>query len=258
MGEERLTRLTIQGAVARLEICREEVLNALSRQVVDELDAHFDRLAGEKGVKVLLVWSLGNFAAGADITQMVHCDPQQARAFSFSSTYEKLAQLPFPTIAVMEGYALGGGLELALACDMRIAAQDARMGLPEITLGIMPGAGGTVRLPALVGRAKAMEMICMGRPVDAQTALAMGLVNLVVPGEELEEQVERWCKRIALQSRVALEAAKRSVLQGQDYRQMQQSIAREGEIWAGLFESYDQREGMTAFLEKRKPVFQDR
>lgn len=258
MEAEELTRLTIQGAVARLEICREKVLNALSRQVVDELDAHLERLAGEKQVKVLLVWSKDHFAAGADITQMVRCTPEEARAFSFSSTYEKLERLPFPTIAVMEGYALGGGLELALACDMRIAAEDARMGLPEITLGIMPGAGGTVRLPALVGRARAMEMICMGRPVKAQAALDMGLVNLVVPKEQLEEQVDAWCRRITSQSRVALEAAKRSVLQGQAYRLTQQGIAGEAEIWAGLFESHDQKEGMSAFLEKRKPVFQDR
>ena len=171
MDKEKLTRLMIEGGVARLEICREKVLNALSRQVVDELDAHLERLAHEKQVKVLLVWSRDNFAAGADITQMVHCSPQQAWEFSFSDTYDKLDKLPIPTIAVIEGYALGGGLELALACDMRIAAEDARMGLPEITLGIMPGAGGTVRLPALVGRNKAMEMICMGRPVKAHEAL---------------------------------------------------------------------------------------
>ena len=200
----------------------------------------------------------GTDAAGADITQMVHCSPQQAWEFSFSDTYDKLDKLPIPTIAVIEGYALGGGLELALACDMRIAAEDARMGLPEITLGIMPGAGGTVRLPALVGRNKAMEMICMGRPVKAHEALDMGLVNLVVPKQQLQEQVETWCRRIVSQSRVALEAAKRSVLQGQAYRQIQQGIAGEAEIWAGLFESYDQKEGMSAFLEKRKPAFQDR
>ena len=188
---------------------------------------------------------------------MAECTPEQAKDFVFTATYEKLASLPIPTLAAMEGYALGGGLELALACDLRLASSSAKLGLPEITLGIMPGAGGTVRLACLVGPARAKEMIFMGRPVDAERALQWGLVNAVVPAEEFEAEVAKWTQRVLRQSRVAMTTAKAAV-DGGLLLEPGAALARETLLWAGLFDSYDQKEGMRAFLEKRKPVFEDR
>lgn len=188
---------------------------------------------------------------------MAECTPDQAKAFAFTDTYEKLAALPIPTLAAIEGYALGGGLELALACDLRLASSNAKMGLPEITLGIMPGAGGTVRLARLIGSARAKEMIFMGRTVDADRAFAWGLVNEVIPEVEFDAEVTRWTQRLLRQSRVAMTTAK-SAVDGGLLLEPDAALKREADLWAGLFDSYDQKEGMRAFLEKRKPIFEDR
>lgn len=255
-GAEKV-RLEVNGGAATLSICRPEAKNALSREIVDQMDALLDQVAADPAIKVLVVKSEGDFAAGADIRQMAECTPEQAKDFVFTATYEKLASLPIPTLAAMEGYALGGGLELALACDLRLASSSAKLGLPEITLGIMPGAGGTVRLACLVGPARAKEMIFMGRTVDAERALQWGLVNAVVPAEEFEAEVAKWTQRVLRQSRVAMTTAKAAV-DGGLLLEPGAALARETLLWAGLFDSYDQKEGMRAFLEKRKPVFEDR
>lgn len=249
---------SVAQGVAVVSIRRPEALNALSREIVDELDALLDTLAADSAVKCLVFYNEKNFAAGADIKAMADCDPAGAAEFSFSPTFNKLAAFPVPTVAAIEGYALGGGLELALCCDIRLCAEGARLGFPEITLGIMPGAGGTVRAPRLLGAGRAMEMIFTGSPLTAQEALHAGLVNRVTAPEELSEAAMKLGRRIAAQSRVALTTAKRTILAGLAAPDVERGVEIEAANWAGLFSSHDQKEGMHAFMEKRKPVYEDR
>lgn len=250
--------LNRKNGIGVLQILRPEALNALSRSIVDEMDRLIDTVSEDKAIRTLVIYSEKNFAAGADIKGMVNCDAKEARDFMFAPTFNKIAALPIPTIAAMSGYALGGGLELALACDIRIAAENAKLGFPEINLGIMPGAGGTIRAPRLIGEAKAKELIFRGAIIDAQTALAIGLVNQVVSGEALWESAEKLALKISQKSLVALAAAKRTIEAGMQMPTIEAGIAMEGDQWAALFESEDQKEGMRAFIEKRKPVFLDR
>ena len=147
------------GQAATIKVLRPEALNALSRSIVDEMDRLVEEIRADISIRVLLFYSEENFAAGADIKAMAPCGEEEARAFLFTPTYNKIQALPIPTIAVVDGYAFGGGLELALRCDFRIVAKTAKMGLTELNLGIIPGAGGTVLLPRLVGEAKAKELI---------------------------------------------------------------------------------------------------
>lgn len=235
-------------SIATLTIHRPKALNALSREIVDLIDAKLEELAAQQGIRVLIITGEDHFAAGADIADMVERTPEEAKAFLFSDTFLKLEQLGLPTIAAISGYALGGGLELALACDFRIASEDAKVGLPEINLGIMPGAGGTVRLPRLIGEAKAKELIFLGSRLSAQEALDCGLVSKVVPKEELAKEALSLAEKLAEKSATAIKAAKKSI--------SAQSLQQESDLWASLFATKDQKEGMRAFLEKRKPVYQ--
>lgn len=244
-----------KGNMAYIKILRPEALNALSRDIVDALDALVDQVGADPSVRVLLFYSEKNFAAGADIKNMAACDEAGARAFLFTPTYNKIQALPIPTIAVMEGYAFGGGLELALRCDFRIAAKTAKMGLPELNLGIIPGAGGTVLLPRLIGEAKAKELIYMSRTITGEEAEELGLVNLSVEPDALLETAERWAAKLCTRSRRSLAAAKMSIEYGIGHPDYPEAIGFEGRIWCDLFNYPDQKEGMTAFLEKRKPVF---
>ena len=186
------------------------------------------------------------------------CDPAGARAFVFSDTYNKIEAMGIPSIAVIDGYAFGGGLELALACDLRIASKKATLGLTELNLGIIPGAGGTVRLPRLIGEAKAKEMIFMSRIVSGEDAERIGLVNVAVEPDELLATAIKWAEKLKTRSAVALRAAKESIENGIRDTDYVSAIDREADIWSGLFSSYDQKEGMAAFIEKRKPKFENR
>ena len=248
---------TVENGVAFVSVERPEALNALNREIIDELDSVITEISEDASVKCMVIYSKGNFAAGADIKQMAECDPELAKAFAYSGTFNKIDSMPIPTIAAIEGYALGGGLELALACDIRISADTAKMGFPEITLGIFPGAGGTVRAPRLIGMAKAMELIFTGSVLSASEAERIGLVNKVVPEEELLTAVNRMTKRIVSQSRAILRAAKSTMLQEAEIVKTEDAVAVEAESWAALFSTKDQKEGMRAFIEKRKPVYSD-
>ena len=248
---------SVENGVAFVSVNRPEVLNALNREVVDELDSVITDISKDDSVKCMVIYSKGNFAAGADIKAMVDCDPEGAKAFSFSETFNKIEDLSIPTIAAIEGYALGGGLELALACDIRISAESAKMGFPEITLGIFPGAGGTARAPRLIGMAKAMELIFTGSILSAAEAERIGLVNKAVPEEELLNTVAKMTKKISSQSRVILQAAKRTMRCEAEIVSVKEAIETEAENWAALFSTKDQKEGMRAFIEKRKPVYTD-
>jgi enoyl-CoA hydratase/carnithine racemase len=203
----------------------------------------------------LVLGSINNFAAGADIKDMVDCTEEQAKSFSFSKTFQKISNLKIPTIAAIDGYALGGGLELALTCDFRIATRGAKMGFPEINLGIMPGAGGTIRAPRLVGESRAKELILLGDIIDADKAEAVGLVNKVTEKEMLMETVFKWAEKLCKKAPIAVTVAKNTIDKGLGELDIEDAINIEAESWSKLFSTYDQKEGMLAFIEKRKPVY---
>lgn len=241
--------------IAVLSIERPKALNALSRSVVDEIDNAVESIRGDENIRVLVIYSEGNFAAGADIKDMVECNEEEARKFVFSDTFNKIEQLEIPTIAAIEGYALGGGLELALACDLRIASEDAKVGFPETGLGIMPGAGGTIRAPRIAGEAKAKELIFLGSVIDAEEALKIGLVNKVVPKDELKAAYGKWAAKLSKGAPKALAMAKKTIAQGLAENDRVKAIEIETANFADLFNTCDQKEGMRAFIEKRKPVY---
>ena len=243
-----------KGDIAFINVLRPEALNALSRNIIDEMDKLVDQVKNDPSIRVLLFYGEKHFAAGADIQDMVECDESGANAFSFTPTYDKIQALPIPTIAVMEGYAFGGGLELALRCDFRIATKTA-MALPELNLGIIPGAGGTVLLPRLIGEAKAKELILMGRVVSGEEAERLNLVHIAVENDVLMSTAEEWAAKLCTRSRRSLEAAKLSIENGISGLHYQDATAFEERTWCNLFNYPDQKEGMRAFLEKRKPEF---
>lgn len=243
------------GDAAVIQVHRPEALNALSRAIVDELDVLVEQVLADPAIRVLVFYSEENFAAGADIKDMAPCDEAGARAFLFTPTYNKIQALPIPTIAAVDGYAFGGGLELALRCDFRIVSKTAKLGLTELNLGIIPGAGGTVLLPRLVGEAKAKEMIYLSRVVDGQEAERIGLANLAVEKEDLLPTAKKWAAKCCTRSRRSLAAAKASIEYAIGHPQFDAACNHEGELWAELFNHPDQKEGMAAFLEKRRPAF---
>jgi enoyl-CoA hydratase len=238
--------------VAVINLNRPKSLNALNSELVAELDKAFDEIAADPEVKAVVITGEKNFAAGADITNMVELSPEEARAFVFTATFNKIANFPKPVIAAIEGFALGGGMELALCCDIRIAASGAKMGFPEINLGIFPGAGGTQRLPRLIGVSKAKKLIFTGAMVKGGPALEMGLVDSLADNP-LEEAV-KLAEELAGKAPIALKLAKECINSAGDV-DLQTGGKIEAINWSGLFATADQREGMRAFIEKRKPVF---
>lgn len=247
--------IQVENHIAVVTFNRPEVLNAFDADTIMELDNLLDFMAlNEKVYCVIFCGSEGNFAAGADITNMVAMNPQEAYGFSFNKTFSKIEALPQPTIAAVSGYALGAGCELALACDFRIASTSAKFGLPEIKLGIMPGAGGTQRLPRLIGMARAKELIMLGSNIEAESALAYGLVNRIVADEVLLDEALTLAKKIASGPPEAIKAAKKTINYGADL-DLRSAIEMEAISWSKLFSTHDQKEGMQAFIEKRKPKF---
>ena len=242
------------GDIAYLTVDRVNALNALNSQVLTDLDEALDQIDLDT-VRCLIVRGAGDkaFVAGADISQMKDLNPEQGEHFSEqgNNVMRKLCNLPIPTIAAVGGYALGGGCELAMACDIRICSDKAVFGQPEVTLGITPGFGGTQRLPRLVGRGMAKQLIYTGMNINAQEAYRIGLVNAVYPAEELYPAVEKMARRIAANAPIAVRAAKRAVNLGMQV-DIQQAVEIEEEAFGSCFGTADQREGMEAFLEKRK------
>ncbi len=242
------------GDIAYLTVDRVNALNALNSQVLTDLDEALDQIDLDT-VRCLIVRGAGDkaFVAGADISQMKDLNPEQGEHFSEqgNNVMRKLCNLPIPTIAAVSGYALGGGCELAMACDIRICSDKAVFGQPEVTLGITPGFGGTQRLPRLVGRGMAKQLIYTGMNINAQEAYRIGLVNAVYPMEELYPAAEKMARRIAANAPIAVRAAKRAVNLGMQV-DIQQAVEIEEEAFGSCFGTADQREGMGAFLEKRK------
>ena len=238
-----------------LKINRPKAFNALNRDVVEELEELIGSIQNNKTIAVLIIGSGAHFAAGADIKNMVDLNVEEAKEFSFSNTFSKLANLEIPTIAAIEGFALGGGLELALACDLRIASRTAKLGFPEINLGIMPGAGGTIRGPRIIGASRAKELILLGEMIEADQAEQIGLVNKVVQPEVLMDSAMEWAKKLCKKSPISLKVAKATIEAGLDQADINEAMKIEEKNWAELFSTEDQKEGMKAFIEKRAPVY---
>ncbi len=252
-------RLEVKDAIATLTLDRPKALNALNHEVIGELSQRLDEVV-EQGARVLVITGEGKaFVAGADIGEMQDMGPQEARdhARAGHELVRRIEGLSIPTIAGVNGFALGGGLELALACDLRIAGSDAVFGLPEVTLGVIPGFGGTQRLSRLVGLGPALDLILTGRKIDAEDALRLGLVSQVVEPDELLGRVYETAETIASNGPVAIELAKEVTRRGYD-GSLQTGDALEAEAFGACFGTEDQTEGMTAFLEKREAAFKGR
>ena len=235
--------------------------NALGRQLLGELEEAFGALAGDPGARVVVLHSLvdGVFCAGADLKERAGMSPEEAEAFvkRLRAAFTALERLPMPVIAAIEGAALGGGLELALACDLRVAGAAARLGLPETSLAIIPGAGGTQRLPRIIGRSRAKELIFTARRLNGPEALAFGVLDRCVePGRALEAALDL-AREILPNGPVALRAAKAAVDTGLD-QDRDGGLAVEEACYARVLPTEDRLEGLAAFREKRKPVYRGR
>ncbi|MGH2699187.1 MAG: enoyl-CoA hydratase/isomerase family protein [Actinomycetota bacterium] len=239
------------GGVATIRLDRPKV-NALNEQVATEIGEAVDALAVDESARAVVVWGGERvFAAGADIKEMSGQNTTTMYRYigRFQNVYTRLEQLPQITIAAINGYALGGGCELALACDLRICAEDSQLGQPEILLGVIPGAGGTQRLPRIVGVGRAKEIIYSGRFVGADEALAIGLVNEVAPPDGVYERALELAGGYAAGPTVALMAAKQAIQQGVDV-DMGTGLTLERQAFAALFSTEDQMIGMESFAEK--------
>jgi enoyl-CoA hydratase/carnithine racemase len=256
MSEVLLERPSEGIAVIRLN--RPEVRNALNLAVRELLAEHFRTLGDDESTRcILLTGGEKVFAAGADIRDMVDQTPIEIMARRSERLWGSIASCPKPVIAAVNGYALGGGCELAMHADIIVAGEGALFGQPEVRVGIMPGAGGTQRLTRAVGKFQAMKMLLTGEPVTARDALAMGLVSEVVPDGEVFEAALALAKNIATMPPLAVIQIKEAVLAGQD-ASLETAMMLERKAFQLLFATADQKEGMRAFLEKRKPEFRGR
>ncbi len=250
--------LEIDNSIATIFFNRPKALNALNNALFDELDQALDQIGGKADIKVLILTGAGDkaFVAGADIVELSQMTPLQAKYFSRKGqkVFSKIEALPIPAIAAVNGYALGGGSEAAMACDFIYASQNAVFGLPEINLGLIPGFGGTQRLARLVGNNRAKELIFTGKNIKAEQALELGLVNQVFAPENLMDEVLKTAKTIAAKGKVALRSAKEVIHHGTN-ADLETGCRIENDAFGLTMASVDAKEGTSAFLEKRKPVF---
>ena len=248
----------VEEKIAKITFNRPKALNALNSDLLKELSDAFDKVAEDEGIRVLVLTGAGkkSFVAGADISELATFNSLEAKLFAEKGqfTINKLQELPIPVIAAVNGFALGGGNEMALACDFIYASEEAVFGLPEISLGLIPGFGGTQRLPRQVGKNMAKEMIFTGKSITAGEAMALGLVNKVCEKEKLMDDVMKTCKMIASKGRVSLRSAKQAINAGMD---VDLATGRNFEIdaFALCLSSVDAKEGTSAFMEKRKADF---
>ena len=250
-----LIKMTWDGPVTIVQLNRPEVLNALNLQLMDEVIGALDRLEADEGVRcVVLTGNERAFAAGADIKEMAGATTVDMMMRDQFAKWDRIRRFKKPIIAAVSGYALGGGNELAMLCDMIVASETAQFGQPEINIGVMPGAGGTQRLTRAVGKAIAMDMVLTGRTLTAREAMQFGLVNRVVPVEAYLKEAVKLAQTIAEKSPIAVQMAKDAVLKAFD-TPIQEGLLHERKNFYMLFSTEDQKEGMAAFIEKRKPNF---
>jgi enoyl-CoA hydratase/carnithine racemase len=254
-------KVAVEDRVAVVTIDHRPV-NALNRQTLQELDRTLDRLTADPTVKVVVITGSGSlvFVAGADIkevSQLGSIEAAKAMAALGQSVFLKIQRLSKPVIAAINGVCLGGGCELAMACHLRISGDRARFGQPEINLGIIPGWGGTQRLPRLIGRAKAIEWILTGDMVTAQEALRLGLVTQVVPQDQVLKAAKDLARKLASKGGVAIRESLRAIEEGLNLP-LEEGLAREADAFGRIAATEDSREGVSAFLEKRQPQFNDR
>ena len=244
------------GAIAIITLNRESALNAFNKQLMDELTTALDALDADPDVRCLIITGSGRaFAAGADIKEMqAKTFPQTYMEDFITANWERTARMRTPVIAAVNGFALGGGCELAMMCDFILASDKAKFGQPEINLGVIPGAGGSQRLTRFVGKSKAMEMCLTGRMMDAEEAERSGLVSRIVPHDELIEEAKATARKIAEKPAVAAMMAKEAVNTAYETT-LSQGVMFERRLFHSLFATDDQSEGMEAYVEKRTPHF---
>ena len=242
-----------RGRVGLVTLNRPEAMNALNPVILSELMDALEAFDADVNIGAMVVAGGEKvFAAGADIKEMAEATEEQMRQSPFIGSFDRIRRVKKPVIAAVSGWALGGGCELAMSCDMIVASERARFGQPEITIGVIPGAGGTQRLTLAVGKAIAMEMVLNNRTLSAQEALGFGLVNRVVPVESFLDEAISLAEGIAGQAPVAVQAGKEAVnavFEGS----LTDGLSREKDLFYSLFSTEDQKEGMAAFIEKRKP-----
>ena len=259
MAEYETILTGVEDGIGTITLNRPDVRNSLSSQVLKDLRAALDDFREDDGVGVVVFTGAGEkaFAAGADIGELRQRTFLDALASALQVFCDEVEGYEKPTIAAVNGYALGGGCELAMACDIRIASENARFGLPEVTLGILPGAGGTQRLSRLIGKGRAVEMILTGRMMGAEEGLSAGLVSKVVPQEGLMDAVKDTAGQVLSKGPLAVRLAKLAVQAGYETDQ-RTGLLIERLAQAVLFTSEDKREGTSAFVEKRRPDFKGR
>jgi len=246
--------------IAYLRLNRPNAMNALNSEVLDELDSAIGDIAINDDIKCVIITGSGRaFVAGADISQMSLLNVMEGRDMTIKGQHvmSKIEKLDKPVIAAVNGYALGGGCELAMACDFRIASTEAKFGQPEVNLGIIPGYGGTQRLPRLVGEGMAKYLIFSADIIDAEEAFRIGLVQKVVPAESLLSEAKKTAEIIMSKAQIAIKMAKKSVNVGR-HMDLSSAVAFEAEAYVSTFCSADRVEGMSAFLEKRKANFENK
>jgi enoyl-CoA hydratase len=252
--------MDISEGIATITVNRPSAMNAMTVATLEELEGVVAEIVRDPEIRTAIITGAGTkaFVAGADIAVMRDMTSSQARDLALQAhrIYAAIERSPKPFIAAVNGYALGGGCELAMACDIRIASENANFGQPEINIGILPGFGGTQRLPRLIGKGRALEVILTGDMVDAREALRIGLVNRVVPQMELLDEARQLARKIAAKGLVAVRLCKEAIGNGLEM-DLARACAYEAELFGYSFSTAAQKEGMGAFLEKRPAVFRD-
>ncbi|NNJ11343.1 enoyl-CoA hydratase [Chloroflexales bacterium ZM16-3] len=255
MSDERLVLTEVSGHIATITLNRPKALNALSSELMDELIAAVEAYDADDSIRVLILTGGPKvFAAGADIKSMIESSPIKMHASGIIAKWDRIRACRKPIIAAVGGYALGGGCELAMMCDIILASESAQFGQPEINIGVIPGAGGTQRLTRAIGPYRAMELILTGEMISAQEAASYGLVNHVCPAESLMGEARRLAEKIASRPPMAVRMAKDAVRYAAETT-LREGLEIEKRNFYMLFDTQDQKEGMRAFIEKRKPDF---